>query len=330
MEIERRTIELVRLTAQPSSVVAASWYVATALPFWITAIVAGGILVVFEPGVSSIRMRPVLLALAVAWPAVCLAEGMQGRRAGTYAWLPAIVVFLIGGYADVQTAQLQWFSVTAMPLGLEPTYVIPAVVTTVAVGIAAGRVRRADGPSLDAPLAMVAAAGLSVIVCGVVNALGMSYVFPRVAVGLLAMFGAVAAEERDIPSAPWQRLAALPVAAICVAMAARIAGMLPGEAIAAGTAAAIALGITMLGHELLWRTPLASLLLRLGVLLGIQRSPWQVYRWSHLEDFITRRYTIPWNPAMIDRVDLAALAVAFASILAVHAWIRRRASVATE
>jgi hypothetical protein len=326
-EIELGTMEFVRLTAQRPLTVAASWYVAFATPFWLTTAVAVAALVTIEPGALALHRTPMPLLLAVAWPAVCLAEGIQRRRPGSYALLPIATFYFVGGYLDVQNAQFSYPYATELAEWVDPRAVFGLLLVGGSVAAAAGRIRSAEGPSLSVPSMLFVTTGLCILATlPIAGPLGIeNYEIPRVAAGMLALFGGLAAEESAVPTPPWKRLLVVPGAAILVAAMGSYAGLHPDESAAMGVASGLALAAAIVGHELVWRVAGASILLRFAILLALQRSPWQVYRWAHLDDFITRRYTIPWIPAMIDGWDIAALTAALAALLVLHARTRRHA-----
>ncbi|OFW32420.1 MAG: hypothetical protein A3G76_13020 [Acidobacteria bacterium RIFCSPLOWO2_12_FULL_65_11] len=316
-EIESATIDFVRLTPQRPEAIVVSWYVALALPFWIAIVCSAFALAFIAPDVFSVRWP--LVAIAALLPAFSLTEGFQRRKPATYLWLPCCVV--PAGMAAVfftSTAGFRVFvptvSIAWTPWSIDLRTFVPAIATALALGTAAGRMRRPDGPALAgaAAAAGVIAVAVSVLV------VPSSHVL-RMLPCALVMLASFAAEERDPPTAPWWRMGVVGAAAfVAVAALAHDAGV--GASLTSGLCAALALGIGVLAHELFWRVPAISLGVRLVVMLGLLRAP-RLIRAASGERFLPGDIRIP---RLFEVGDVVALAAVFVAVAVAHAVVRAR------
>lgn len=353
-ELTTTTFDFVRLTPQRPESVVVSWYAGLALPFWIAALVTALILRFAAPDTYALGWPLVTVGLVL--PAVSLAEALQRRKAGTFVWLSWLVGASLMPYVIAQS--LAWVPPSPLPSafrtltanqswtpwGLRPE-LIPVLAAIVAVGVAAGRVRRPDGPALSGPAAAAACFALSLVVGLMAASLGSwraIAVFPRVAVGLYALLSLFTAEERDTPTAPWGRLgflggaAFIGTVAVSLGLSARTDAVFAGQdcetqpwltcvatsdSLATGLCAALALGIGLLAHELLWRVPALSIGARLAVAVGLTRSPWLLNRFVYAFDLEGRP---PQIQPLVDSIDVIALTATFLLVATAHTVVRAR------
>lgn len=316
-EIESSTIDFVRLTPQRPEAIALSWYAAFALPFWIAILFAAVVLRVVAPDMFSLGWP--LAVLAAVLPATSMVEGLQGRRPAAYLWLPMSVAGVIGLAALVQreTQFRSAVTIAGIPWSLDLRVLVPALGTIAAIGAAAGRLRRPDGPALAGA---AAAGGVATVV--VLALVAPPHLVPRLLPGLLVMCASFAGEERDPPTAPWRRIgiagAAAFVGGVTLAQDAAV-----GSSLAAGVCAALAVMVGVLVHELFWRVPPVSVGLRLAVMLWLLQAPRLFLaissgRWPgevHI-------------PRLLEVGDIMALAAAFVTAAVAHTIIRGRANTA--
>lgn len=143
---------------------AAGWSVVTQLalgfsvPFLLGWVVAAGYLIVHSPSDARTFLLP--------WPAfacLCLgaglAEGLAGRRMGTYL-IPAVFLSLFVAKEQIDAA---WW--------------VPALVVWMPMALAAGRLQRAEGPSLEGGTAVAAFAGLAAMLGLIVPGRGLPLMF---------------------------------------------------------------------------------------------------------------------------------------------------------
>lgn len=319
--IQSGTIDLVRLTPQRAEAIALEWYVGAALPFWtatILACAALAVLVLPDPAVGFFWLLP---ALAVAVPAISLAEGMQYRAPGAYLLLPCLVLLVLDldSYLLLDAAPPPRSSAFEDPSYIHHQRVfLTACAAALSIGVTAGRLRRAAGP----PLAGCAAiAGIVAVALGV-RSFPIGF-FPRVFPALLAVLGSFAAEERDVPTGPTLRLviagSAALLAGLVVGRAEGVAWGAWGANLATGTAAALAGCTAILVHELAWRRPAISLgvrLIMLGALVGLS---WRMVRMIANDSYEPLRV-----PLLVQPADLVALAAAFAAAAVLHLRARTR------
>jgi len=316
-EIETRTLDFVRITPQTPEQIAISWYAALAMPFWIAALLAFGAAWLAAPAVARATSWH-LIAFALLAPAVTMAEGFQRRAPGTYIGLMLLGAFPLVLSARVLGIEMQgWQSHAAPPWNLHMWTVVPVLLTVAAIGVAAGRIRRASGPALDG---LAAGAAVAVVALAFRGPAIESYIYPRLIVAVLALAGSFAASEAGTPE--WPRIGLLmSLTAAIVGALAMHAGLQPTEYAATGLAAALALGASVLVHELLWRVPLLSLAARIALFLAILRLPVAFYVLSHM----MVDWGNYWIPPMFQPIDLAALAVVFAALAYTSAaWRTRR------
>jgi hypothetical protein len=304
-EIESSTADLVRLTPQSPESIVLSWYVALALPFWTaTALAVGTLLLVDRRALFFSWWLP---ALAMMLPAVGLAEALQGRKPGTFLWLPVVMVpFLL-------PLPRELFPRPPWDLNLRPLVV--AFATVGALGIAAGRLRRPAGPALvgAAAVAAVAAFVLSTRLVGRLT-------FPHVVIGLLAIAASCGAEERAVPTAPWRRVGLLGSAAFVMAvLVSHEAGIFWPASLIGGAGAALGLGYGLLIHEVAWRIPLLSFALRASVLAAIERWLWIEARAGRLG----YRRGIGLIVFDVHAIEIAVVGAAFLAAAVFHTRLRR-------
>jgi hypothetical protein len=317
-EIESKTIDLLRLTPQASEAVALGWYGGIMLPFWALALL-------FATAFNVVASGPLLPLPDVWWwalggfgilfPAILLLTALQRGVPGGWI-LSAMVVWIVAGlYSSQQVARTTFMmrpvaNVVVMPWDLNIRLLFPVCATVMALGGASRLIGLAEGPALAGPgaVAAIAVAALAVRIFPV-------YAYPRVVTGMLPLLAGFLAEDRDAPTPPWRRLAVAGgsalVAVSVVTWEARVGS---DVSILTGIAAALALGIGILGHELSRRRPVISAALPPAIMFAVFRFQWQF-------NGLQRR------PALFDTSDVTALAAAFAALAWWHA--RRRADAAS-
>jgi hypothetical protein len=218
------------------------------------------------------------------------------------------------------------------PLPLSDPFTLTGLAGVLALAVAAGRVRRADGPSLS---------GWSVV-AGVLTVAAVVRAFPIIAfprlfpVSLVAL-ASLASAEAIVPTRPWRRVSVAAAAALIVgSVVARQGGFDWTWSVDCGVAAALCVSAGILIHERTWRTPLVSLALRGALAIALIRlTPladdwhststfWRVL--ASIPDWIAFDSplvpTVPPAPQAADLLGLTAV-VMIAGVM--HARLRRAA-----
>src|SRR5207248_186192 len=111
--------------------------------------------------------------------------------------------------------------------------------------------------------------------------------FPRLLPAVLLVLAPFASEEQIVQSPPWRRISlAAAVSAMCGICIALVSGISLSWSLITGAAAALAIGCGILLHERTWRTPLASLMLRAGLVLVLIRLWWSPYSRTDTVGFV--------------------------------------------
>lgn len=148
------------------------------------------------------------------------------------------------------------------------TLFLATLLGALSLGAAVGLVRRSEGPALAGVAAIVSVFAVAVAV----RELPL-VAYPRLLPAAIIVLAAFAAEERAVLSAPWSRIAT-------GAGAALIAGLIVGHqggigwawSFDTGVTASLALALGILVHELTWRTPSVSVIVRLTIFGALVRS----------------------------------------------------------
>lgn len=347
--IDSGTIDLVRVTPQRAEAITLGWYAGIALPYWIATLLAGAALWL-------VGDRPTVplaaIAIPLMIPAVSLAEGLQRRRPGTYLWFPlfaAMPLLAYGLYApmllppsiyrhlmevtgtkgtllprDVYMAALQalpdyeWRTLVP-PFPLNLRVLVPVLATVVALGAAAGRIRRLAGPSLSGPAAAAA-------VCAVVIATRMMPLtaFPHALAGILVILASFAAEEGAILTRPWTRVGVVAGAAFgAVVLVTHQAAISWSGSLVTAIAAASALGAALLIHEMTWQIRVLSLALRSVFFLAVQG--WTLFTFTaYMRNPGALPETFAERSAAFSAFEVGMLVTAFVAVAAGHTFMRTR------
>ncbi|HEV3141833.1 MAG TPA: hypothetical protein VGY57_15010, partial [Vicinamibacterales bacterium] len=132
-EMQSGTIDLVRLTAQPPETTALGWYAGIAMPSWIAALLAAATVIAISPTLATrVSFWQLFAAAALVSPAIGLADGLAPRRMETLLALAATTLMTVAaGSLFIRHEPLS----NTLPFGMRLTYVIPAGVALVAIGV---------------------------------------------------------------------------------------------------------------------------------------------------------------------------------------------------
>jgi len=313
-------LDLVRLTSQRAETVAVSWYAGAAGPFWTVSLLAFALGSLLNPSLAYSYWA--LIGFAAIMPAIGLVEGIQGRRLGgvvALIWGMAVVVMLYRVVLDPRTfelaSQLDVALEAGSPWGLNLQAIASVSLVALSLGVVVGRIRRPIGPPLSggAVVAGTVAAVLSARLLPMAE-------YPRVLPGLLALLASFAAREGVPLTAPWRRVGLGSGAALAATMLVCHAGGLPWSASSVtGAAAALALGMGLLTHELTWQMPALSVAIRLSMLFPVVRM---LVRFL-LDLQAARR---PILSPLLDPIDIAWIAAACATAAMLHTRTTSRSS----
>jgi len=302
-QIQTRSIDLVRMTPQSPVAIAFGWYAGATIPF---AVVTAGLVVALRllapafPATAS-PSPWWAVAVAIAAPAIALADGLHHRQSGTVvvtllAAVPFFAMYLgDSAIAGARTGSARW-----------TTEFVPAIpMFVVAIGLAAaiGRMRRPNGPALVGGAAFAALLALAAAATIVPSAASS-----RVAAALPVLLASLLADEGDVATPPWSRLAIATISAFAaIAIVARAGGAELVATATTGVGAALAVGIALLGAELL-RGRVLSLLLPIAVIGVLLRTPRSAVN----------------TPPSFTTIDLALLGSGLAAAAFASVMLRRR------
>jgi hypothetical protein len=292
-------LELVRLTSQRPEAIAFGLYAGNALPFLIVAEAVVAVFRFASPGLFAAGPRAMWLlvaAVGIVVPAVFLADGLDRRWSGRMLLMSPPIVLLLSGFNRLVAGRT-----VLAPWHLHLEAVIPCAAWAIALGVAIGRIRRPVGPALVGPAAAAAIAAIALATAAV-----PAGAYPRAVVALLLVSGSLFAEDTEPPSAPWTRVAiGAASAAVMVALILQQTDNASASIATTAACAALALGVGLLGHELLARWPGVSLALPIVAVAAILRT-----------------FTASVPPAL-QPVDVAVLATVFAAACLAHPAARR-------
>jgi hypothetical protein len=178
------------------------------------------------------------------------------------------------------------------------------LVLVAALGIAAGRIRRAIGPSLEGAAAAAGVAAVAIVLAATFPIVA----FPRLLPAALVMLASFAAADRPGHDRAWRPIAFGAVAAVVVGVAlARQGGIDWIWSADTGLAAALALAAGVLLHESTAHAPLLSWLMRATIAAAILRSWWTPELAWKTDSFPVVAPIVPLAPPALRLIELLAL-----------------------